>query len=330
MQLVPLGKTEAQVSELCLGCMYFGTKIDEATAFQLLDQYVDAGGNFLDTANCYAFWIDGGTGDESETVIGRWMKSRHNRDRMFLATKVGFRPAFPGGEFPKDAQGLSATVILQEVDRSLQRLGTDYIDLYYTHLDDRTTPIEETLDTLNQLVVAGKVKHIGCSNITTWRIERAKQISRRYQWVEYCCVQQKYTYLRPNWGADFAGQVFASEELLDYCAANPDLSLLAYSPLLLGAYVRSDRPLPDAFKTADMEARLATLEAIAHDVGATVNQLILAWMLQNTPPMIPLIAASTSEQLQESLEASHVVLRPEQIHALNTAPNHAPVNRSPD
>ena len=312
-----LGNTQMQVSTLCLGTMYFGTRTAEETAYQLLDQYVDAGGTFLDTANCYSFWSDNGIGDESEEVLGRWMQARNNRHDVVLATKVGCRPTFVGAEFPRHAQRLTAEVIIQNVEQSLQRLRTDYIDLYYAHRDDRETPLEETLEAFARLTQAGKVRQIGCSNIAMWRIDRAKQIARTHDWPEYCCAQLRHTLLRLNRGTNTDIQVLVNDEHLEYSATQPDLTLLAYSALLSGAYTRTDRPVPSEYQSHDTEARLAVLKSIAQEVGATPNQVVLAWMMQGTPAIIPIIAASTPEQLQENLDAQQVTLSPEQLHALN-------------
>jgi aryl-alcohol dehydrogenase-like predicted oxidoreductase len=139
MKKVSLAGTE--VSALCLGTMYFGNKESEETSFALLDQYVDAGGSFLDTSNNYAFWVEGCIGDESERLLGRWMKDRNNRNSIFLATKVGARPSYVGAPWPEGMQGISAKVILENVEQSLERLQTDYIDLYYAHIDDRSTAL---------------------------------------------------------------------------------------------------------------------------------------------------------------------------------------------
>lgn len=316
MDYTVLGNTQMKVSTLCLGTMYFGTRTAEETAYQLLDQYIDAGGTFLDTANCYSFWAENGIGDESEEVIGRWMQTRNNRHAVVLATKVGCRPTFVGAEFPRQAQPLTAEVIIQEVEQSLRRLQTDYIDLYYAHRDDQTTPLEETLEAFARLVQAGKVRQIGCSNIAMWRIDHAKQIARTHDWPEYCCAQLRHTLLRLNRGIDTNVQVLVNDEHLDYGATQPDLTLLAYSSLLSGAYTRTDRPIPPEYQSHDTEARLTVLRTIAQEVGATPNQVVLAWMMQGTPAIIPIIAASTLEQLQENLDARQVILSPEQLKAL--------------
>ncbi|WP_208610211.1 aldo/keto reductase [Shouchella rhizosphaerae] len=165
MKQVLLGQTGVTVSELCLGCMNFGTKTEQVVSERLLDQYVDAGGSFLDTANNYAFWNEGGEGGESERLLGHWMKERGNRSNLFLATKVGALPTVPGGGL-SDGEGLSKQSIERAIDQSLQRLRTDYIDLYYAHIDDIKTPLEETLEAFEKLVRLGKVRFIGCSNYT--------------------------------------------------------------------------------------------------------------------------------------------------------------------
>lgn len=309
MQQIPLGNTGVQVSALSLGCMNFGTLQDEKLSFQLLDQYWEAGGRFLDTANNYSYWNEGGVGGESEALLGRWMKARQNRNEVFLATKVGFNT-------PAIGQSLSAKTIRQEIEGSLKRLGTDYVDLYYAHKDHRPDSLEETLGTFDELVKAGKVRYIGASNTVAWRLERAKTISRTNGWAEYCCVQQRFSYLRPKPGADFGRQVSANDDLLDYCAENDDITMLAYSPLLKGCYTRPDRPIPEQYQSSDAAARLTVLNMVAEDVGATLNQVIFAWMLQGTPTVIPLIAASTPEQMAENIGSLEVELSAEQLDLL--------------
>lgn len=312
METVNLGKTDLKVSSLCLGTMFFGTTVDEATAFRLLDQYVEAGGTFLDTANCYAFWADNGTGDESEALLGRWFTARGNRDALTVATKVGCRPRYLGAPFPEEAQGLRREVIFKDVEESLRRLGVETIDLYYTHQDDRSTPLEETLGALDALVQSGKVRQLGCSNMAAWRIEQARNVSETNGNANFCCAQLRHTYLP---GGDTGVQLHIGEEHLDY-ALNQGLSLLAYSPLLGGVYTRADRPVPREYVRPGYETYLATLNEVAAEVGATPNQVVLAWMRQSRPAIIPLIAASTAEQLQENLEAVQVTLSPEHLARL--------------
>lgn len=218
-----------------------------------------------------------------------------------------------------NSEGLSAAAIDSAVDASLERLQTDYIDLYYAHIDHRQSDLTETLEAFNALIKRGKVRHIACSNMMAWRVQQAHDISEAHGWASYCGVQQRYSYLRPKPGTDFGVQEIASEELLDYCRENEDFTLLAYSPLLGGAYTRSDRPLPDAYVSADSEARLKVLREVAVEVGATPNQVVIAWMLRGTPAVLPVIAASRAEQLSEILAAPEVKLSPEQLGRLQNA-----------
>jgi aryl-alcohol dehydrogenase-like predicted oxidoreductase len=170
MKTIPLGSTGVKVSALCLGAMYFGTKQDEETSFRLLDAYLDAGGSFIDTANIYAWWIDGCRGGESESLLGRWMQARKNRNKLFLATKVGFG-------YDDVPVGLTAKLIQRECEKSLKRLGTERIELYYAHVDDPKTPLEESLEAFDRLVEQGKVRFIGASNYSAWRLEEAHWVS---------------------------------------------------------------------------------------------------------------------------------------------------------
>ncbi|MBU5353160.1 aldo/keto reductase [Paenibacillus barcinonensis] len=318
MRQLTLGKSGPQVSALCLGCLNFGTKTDKSLSYRLLDQYVEAGGNFLDTSNNYAFWNGAGVGGQSETLLGEWMKEKNNRNRIFLATKVGANPTIPGGGFPAK-EGLSKKAIHKAVDESLKRLKTDYIDLYYAHIDDMDVPLEETLEAFNQLIQSGKVRAIGCSNHYTWRLEEARSISQSHGFAPYQCIQQRYSYLRPRPGADFDVQISVSEEMLKYIETHEEIALLAYSPLLSGAYTRQDRPIPVQYTGPDAEARIAVLQEISEETGATHNQVVLAWMLNNSPVTLPVIAASSTEQLQENLQALDVTLTQEQIKRLNEA-----------
>lgn len=311
MKTVPLGNTGVNVSTLCLGAMYFGTRQNQAESFQLLDQYFESGGTFIDTANIYAWWVDGFKGGESETILGAWMKERKNRDQIFIASKVGFG-------YQDVPTTLRADIIVQECNKSLKRLGVEKIDLYYAHNDDRETPLEETLEAFLRLFDTGKVGYIGASNYLAWRLEKARWLSLTNEWPEYCCVQQRHSYIRRKHGTTFNPQVAANEDLFDY-VKNRGITLLAYSALLSGAYTRPDRNFDDQYLGMDTDNRLAALKAVAAETGATQNQIILAWMLQSDPPVLPLIAASTREQMQENLDAIEVKLTPDQMLRLDGA-----------
>ncbi len=303
-----------QVSALCLGTMRLGTLQDERQSFALLDRYVEAGGAFIDTANNYSHWYPGGKGGEAETVIGKWMRERGNRSRLFIATKVGFNP-------PGVGYSLSRRTIMSEVEKSLRRLGIETIDLYYAHRDNRADPLEETLEAFDALARFGKIRFAGCSNTAAWRVERARSLSRSRGWIAYCCVQQRHSYLRPAPGAAFGPQLAANDDLLDYCRENPDVRMLAYTPLLAGAYARQDKPVPWQYRSADNEARLAALRAVAAETGATANQVVLAWMMQGSPQVLPVFGASSVEQMNESLGALALRLTGEQIERLSAAGN---------
>ncbi len=311
MKTIPLGSTGEDVSALCLGVLYYGNRIGKDMSYHLLDRYVDAGGSFFDSANIYSFWLDGFQGGESETVMCQWMADRGNRSSMFVASKLGF--AYQDTEL-----GLRAIQIEAECEKSLRRLQTDVIDLYYAHVDDRTTPLEETMEAFDRLVQAGKVRYIGASNFLAWRLEKARMISRAGGWAEYCCIQQRHSYLRPKPGAGFGAQINSNEDLLDYVESE-GVTLLAYSPLLSGAYTREDRDFQEQYLGPDSDARLAVLNSVAGETGATANQVLYAWMMQSTPPVIPLMAASNDAQMTENLGALDVTLSEAQMTRLNEA-----------
>jgi aryl-alcohol dehydrogenase-like predicted oxidoreductase len=297
------GRVSLQVSQLCLGTMYFGYRTDEATSFAILDRFLEAGGTFLDTANNYGQWH--GDAGESERVIGRWRRSRGITDEVVIATKVGARTLVPGDPSPAHWQGLGAKTIQEDAETSLRQLGVDRLDLYYAHIDDRSTPQEETVDAMAELAERGAVGLLGASNHATWRIERARAIARTAGRPAYACVQQEYSYLlaQPD-----AGQVnLVTEELIDY-ATSEELTLLAYSPLLKGIYARPHQAPPPGYDHPTNQARLAVLRETAAELGATPTQLALAWLMQGRPSMIPVVGASTVAQLDELLGATDLHL----------------------
>lgn len=317
------------VSSLSLGAMLFGTTTEEATARRLLDGFVAAGGNFIDTSNNYAFWPPNGFSGASEEMLGRWLRHRGRRDDLVIATKTGALPSRPGVGL-EDIQGLGKDTIIRDIDDSLRRLGTDYVDLYYAHIDDRTTPLEETLAGFDAVVRAGKVRAIACSNHAVWRIERARQLSRQLGFPEYVGLQQHFSYFRPRPDSDLRRNAtmglrggWGTEgglrgQHLDYIRFNPDFRVIAYSPLLRGAYHHPDK-LGEEFRTEDNAKRRVALDAVAAELGATAGQVVLAWMLASTPAIIPLMAVSSEAQLSENLGAAAIRLSPEHLHRLDTA-----------
>ncbi len=313
MEKVKLGTSHLEVSALALGTDLIGSKISCEVSFKLFDFYREKGGNFLDTANFYASWLPGFRGGESETAIGAWMKERANRDEMVISSKLGF-------PYPGSAGGLSAKEIQSECEKSLRRLQTDRIDLYYAHLDDRDTPLEETMEAFHGLVQAGKVRAVGASNLAVWRIAQSNAIAAVNGFSRYSVVEQRYTYLRPRYGADFGPQVFLSEDM-KACAQSQGISLIGYSVLLQGAYTRSDREIPAQFAGCDSDERLEVLKMVASEVGQSVNQVVIAWMRQSEPSVLPIVAGSRVEQLSENIAALDLSLSEEQMQQLSTAGN---------
>lgn len=300
MEYRALGRTGLHVSEICLGTMQFKWTTDEKTSLQVLDAFVEAGGNFIDTANVYTNWAEGGRGGEAETIIGRWMKERGNRQDIVLATKVRGRMwEGPGGE------GLSRKHILRAVEDSLQRLQTDFIDLYQAHWADVSTPIEETLRTFDDLIRQGKVRYIGCSNYTSsWRLMEALAASEKYGLAAYVSYQ-------PCW--NLVERETFEKWTLPLCR-HYGLGIIPYSPLaggfLTGKY-RKDKPLPDS-KRADAVKRYATernwalldrLEEIGRRHGKTLSQVALGWLLSFPETSAPIVGANNPRQLAESLGA---------------------------
>jgi aryl-alcohol dehydrogenase-like predicted oxidoreductase len=296
------------VSALCLGTMHFGTRVPEKECFAVLDRFHEAGGTFIDTANTYAFWADGATGAESEIVLGKWLRERGLRDEIVLATKVGALPDPPGAPWPHAAEGLSAEVIARQVERSLTHLQTDWIDIYYAHIDDRDTPPHETMAAFGGLVAQGKIRQYGCSNYAAWRIEESQQAAARQGLPGFTAVQQRYTYLQPKPGADFGVNPHASEEILDYLCNRPELTLLGYTTQLAGAYTDQRKEIPEQYRHEGSAARLAALAEVAGELGATKNQVVLSWLAGGEPSVLPIIGASTAAQLEESLGAMDLKL----------------------
>lgn len=312
MKRTTLGSTTIEVCNAPLGAMYLGTKQQGAEAFALLDAYVAAGGDFIDTANIYAHWVAGGwKGGESETLLGEWMAARRNRNRLVIATKVGFN-------YQDVPQSLAPAGIRRECEKSLKRLGTEVIDLYFAHCDDPAVPQEAVLETFAALIKEGKVRTIGASNFSTHRLAVANERARVNGLPRYEVLQQRHTYLQPRAGADTGRQVVLTKDMTDYCVA-AGLGIMAYSATLGGSYSGDvNRPVPDAYRSNANTARLQALAAIAAEVNATPQQVMLAW-LWSKPRMLPMIAVSTPAQLAENLAAGSLALTREQLHRLDVA-----------
>jgi aryl-alcohol dehydrogenase-like predicted oxidoreductase len=316
MRYTTIGDGEAafEVSTLALGAMGFGTTTDEETSFAILDRFLEAGGTFIDTANNYNAWV-GGHGRDSEDVLGRWIASRGVRDQIRIATKLGAAKKDPSKPLsdtpPRNFQGLGADVVDREARLSLRHLGVDRIDVLYGHVDDRETPIPETVGAFGKLHAEGLIGLSGISNVATWRLVEAHAEAARQGVPAYSVVQQRHSYLFPppvpprtNW---------VNADLLDYAAASgvdgrPSVTVVAYSPLEQGALVRDDKPLYGGTDHEGSRERIATLREVARDLGATPVQVALAWLMGGATPVIPLVGPSSVEQLDEILGAADLDL----------------------
>lgn len=309
-----LGRTGLKVSELCLGAMTFGRETDETTSNAIMDRFVEAGGNFIDTADVYTRGV-------SEDVVGKWLKSKQ-RDDLVIATKV----RFPMGDGPNEV-GLSRKHILAGVDASLSRLQTDYIDLYQVHCWDPGTPLEETLSTLNDLVRSGKVRYIGASNYSGWQLQKAIDISKNMGWEPFSCLQPLYNLLdrELEW------------ELVPVCQ-NEGLGIIPWSPLrggwLTGRYRRGmDAPEEgsrvdaatkggwseswDLYATDRNWTIIETVIEVADEVGKTPAQVALNWLLQMPGVTAPITGVRTMAHLEGNIGATGWHLSAEHMTRLN-------------
>ncbi len=332
MKRVNFANTADQVSQYCLGCMLMGTAMDKKTSFEVLDHFREHGGNFLDTANCYTWWMGNGEyiGDESENVIGEWLSDRQCRDEIFLATKVGGRLKNVHGirvngeiewhRVRAEYEGLNAAVIKKGVEGSLKRLKTDRIDLYYAHVFDEVTPLEETIETFNNLIKEGKVRHIGCSNIITQKIEEANRVSREKGFAPYVAMQQEYSYLHPDRSLDTGIVEHADAQMFDSMASQ-GMAFLAYSPLLKGIYGNKDKRETyynrHLYDNEESRKKLALVDKLAQELGVTGNQLVLAWLLRHDPQIIPIIGFSRKDQYLENMGALDIALPDDYMAMLN-------------
>jgi aryl-alcohol dehydrogenase-like predicted oxidoreductase len=295
MNQISLGKSSLKVSQVGLGCINFGTKINDNQAFELMDAYAKHGGNFFDTANNYAVW-NGGNGSESEKTIGRWLKKEGNRDNIILATKVGAKPGDIKSNDFSNMQGLGRETILKSVQESLENLQTDYLDLIYLHVDDFKTPQEETMATLSELVDKGLIRAIGCSNFYTWRIESARKICEKYNYHFFSAIEQRYSYLTPTIDMDFYPQVAVDQGLGKYIEHYKDLTLVAYSPLLKGQY-NKNQILSEGYDTLFNQRKLKKLL----EEEKNPNQWVLKYITQQFGGSVALLTTSSVEHLMETM-----------------------------
>ncbi|TDX08333.1 aldo/keto reductase [Kribbella sp. VKM Ac-2566] len=302
-----VGRTGLEVSELCLGTWRFGEEADEPACHRMLDEFVDAGGTFIDTADVYGY-------STSEEILGNWLKNRSRGD-LVVATKV-YGEAAPG----RLVQGAGRKHILRAVDASLRRLHTDYIDLYQIHVFDDVTPFEETLSTLDGLVRSGKVRFVGASNYTGWQFQKSIDLARQHAWEPFVCLQPLYNLLDRD----------AEWELVPVCQQE-GAGLIAYQPLaggwLSGKYKRGmDGPLAGtrveangswhSRATPETWSVIDEVLAIADEVDRTPAQVALRWLLQRPGVTAPIFGARTVDQLRDNLGATGWSLAPDQLDRL--------------
>ncbi len=308
-----LGKSELEVTPFSFGGNVFGWTADETTSFKLLDAFVEAGGNFIDTADVYARWVLPHEGGQSETILGKWLRRRSDRAQLVIATKVG-------SDMGPRGKGLSRKHILQSVDDSLRRLQTDYIDLYQSHRDDEETPQEETLETYAELIRQGKVRVIGASNFSATRLSRSLQISKQNGLPRYESLQPLYNlYDREGY-----------EQELESLCREEGLGVITYSSLasgfLTGKY-RSEKDLGSRARGGSIKRFLnergyrilSAVDKVAKEYDATPAQVSLAWLIARPSITAPIASATSIEQLNELLRATDLHLDESAIHTLNEA-----------
>jgi aryl-alcohol dehydrogenase-like predicted oxidoreductase len=314
MEYRALGRSPLQVSPLCFGGNVFGWTADERTSFSLLDAWVDAGFNFVDTADVYSRWAPGHAGGESETVIGRWLKQSGKRDRVVIATKVGM-------DMGDGRIGLKPARIREAVEASLQRLQVDCIDLYQAHKDDESTPLEETLQAFSQLVKEGKVRVIGASNYTAPRLAQALEVSTRLGLPRYESMQPLYNlYDRSEF-----------ESGLQALCRREQVGVINYYALASGFLTGKYRTAEDAAKSArggmvvkkylDDRGRriLAALDAAAQATGSTPGQVAIAWLLAQPGVTSPIASATSLAQLRDLVKAASLRLPEDHLRRLDEA-----------
>ena len=313
MQKRKLGNSGLEVAPLAFGGNVFGWTVDEPTSFALLDAFVGAGFNLIDTADVYSRWVQGHSGGESETIIGKWLKRSGKRAKVVIASKVG-------KEMGPNRKGLSKTYILQAVEDSLQRLQTDYIDLYQSHADDPETPLEETLEAYDQLIRQGKVRTIGASNFSAQRLAKSLEVSEQTGYPRYESLQPLF---------NLYDRIDYEKELEPLCREK-GLGVISYfslaSGFLSGKY-RSKDDLSNRARGSFVEKYLNergfriidALDSVAQQHNMTPAKVALAWLISHPSITAPIASATNLEQLNELIDATTIKLNPAVIDLLNQA-----------
>lgn len=313
MNKIQIGTTDIKVAPFNLGGNVFGWTLDEKKSFEILDAFVDARFDFIDTADMYSYWIDGGAGGQSETIIGKWMKARNNRDKVIIATKVG-------GATGVNEVDTSRKHILETVEKSLKRLQTDYIDIYYTHYDDEKTPIEETLGAYDELIKQGKIRHIAASNISPERLRESMEISEKNNLPKYQALQPLYNLVeREGYEKNYAPLV---EEF--------GLTVFPYYALASGFLTGKYRSKDDLAKSVRGKGVanylndkglniLKALDELAEKHNAVPATISLAWLSAQPNIGGPVASATSIEQLNQILASTKINLSQEDLELLDKA-----------
>ncbi|MDQ6761927.1 MAG: aldo/keto reductase [Bacteroidota bacterium] len=309
MKKISLGTTDLSIAPLIFGGNVFGWTIDEKTSFNLLDKFFDKGFNCIDTADVYSAWASGNKGGESETIIGNWLKKRGRRDDVIIITKVGYNVK----------NGLSKKHILESIEGSLQRLQTDYIDLYFSHQDDEVTPFEETLQTYRQLIEAGKIRNIGASNFSAKRLEESLKVSAQKQLPAYTVLQPPGNLYDRSFETEYKNVVEKNK-----------LGLITYSSLasgfLSGKY-KSEEDFSKSVRGKGMskfmndkgKKVLKALNDVAGEHGYPPAAVALAWLIQHPLVTAPIASATKEKQLDELMQAVEINLSEGDLERLNDA-----------
>ncbi|PRB02193.1 alcohol dehydrogenase [Chryseobacterium sp. MYb7] len=314
MEKRKIKNTDLSIAPINFGGNVFGWTLDEKQSFDILDRFVEAGFNFIDTADTYSWWVNG-KGGQSEEIIGKWMKSRANRNDIVLATKVG-------SETKEHGYDISKKHILKSVDESLQRLQTDHIDLYYTHFDDNTTPVEETLSAYDEIIKAGKVRYIAASNLSPERLKASFEAAEKNNLPKYVALQPHYNLMeREGFEQNYAP-----------LAEQFDLSVFPYWSLAAGFLTGKYRDEADLAKSARGEGVrkylnpkglevLKALDQVSAKHNTTQGTVSLAWLLSNPLITAPIVSATSASQLEAVFNAPKLILDQEDIDLLNNASN---------
>ncbi|SFW47589.1 Predicted oxidoreductase [Sinomicrobium oceani] len=313
MKKISIGNTDLHVAPINLGGNVFGWTLDEKESFDILDAFTAEGFNFIDTADMYSYWVDGKGGGQSETILGKWMKARGNREKIVMATKVG-------GETGLHPVDTSKKHILEGVDKSLQRLQTDYIDLYYTHFDDEKTPVEETLEAYDEIIKAGKVRYIAASNLSPERLKASFEASEKYGLPRYQALQPHYNLVERS----------GYEQQYAPLAEQYNLTVFPYWSLAAGFLTGKYRSEADLSKSVRgngvkkyLNARgmdvLSALDKVAGKHRTSQATISLAWLLAQPHIGAPIASATNKKQLQTLFDAPKLKLDQEDLELLDRA-----------